>query len=462
MPLTHAEDGNSNLPEEAYGYDANGNRIFSNGETYITGKYNRLENDGTYTYVYDNEGNITRRNLIGSDIYTEYVWDHRNRLITVNYSDENEEVHPYSYTYDAFNKLIGKSDAIDDTVSQTLYVYDNGQVVLQFDQENNVSEFRVLYPDDLSHRYLWGPAVDQLLADEHVDDIYDAENNETLWALTDRQGSITDMVDDTGTLRLHRLFDAYGNIADETHYNSAGSPVTSGAGYLDEAFAYTGRLLDKDTGLQNNLNRWYDGSTGRWMSEDPIQDDVNSYRYVNNSPVNGSDPSGLAGMWWGPMPITYPGALPGTQPTTPPKNQQCERPFDWHWDRNRFNDASRTEKEAIRRRWIKLPDDLAIYHRFNHGFGNSKYVAPDGHGEAAYFPNGEIDTCSENVGTYNYYPPDDWRGHAVADVLPYYIWGNAPDDTTPWWRRIIGAPSTSSGGGFGGGSSGGGGASGGW
>ena len=40
--------------------------------------------------------------------------------------------------------------------------------------------------------------------------------------------------------------------------------------YLDEAFAYTGRLFDQNTGLQNNLIRWYDASTGRWLTEDPI------------------------------------------------------------------------------------------------------------------------------------------------------------------------------------------------
>jgi RHS repeat-associated protein len=66
--------------------------------------------------------------------------------------------------------------------------------------------------------------------------------------------------------------------------------------YIDLAFAYTGRLLDKATGLQNNLNRWYDASVGRWLSEDPIgfsAGDANLYRYVGNGPVNGADPSGL-------------------------------------------------------------------------------------------------------------------------------------------------------------------------
>ncbi len=103
------------------------------------------------------------------------------------------------------------------------------------------------------------------------------------------------MVDNNGVERLHRAFDSYGNILSEIHFDGERETVTKlDPGYLDEAFAYTGRLLDKDTGLQNNLNRWYDASIGRWMSEDPIGlgPDTNPYRYVGNSPLNGSDPSG--------------------------------------------------------------------------------------------------------------------------------------------------------------------------
>ena len=152
---------------------------------------------------------------------------------------------------------------------------------------------------DLSHRYLWGPAVDQLLADEQVHSLTNAASNETLWALADRQGSITDMVDNNGTERLHRVFDSFGNIIAETHYDTNEIEVTSPADsrYLDEAFAYTGRLFDKDTGLQNNLKRWYDPKIGRFISEDPsgfAGADANLYRYAGNSPTNFTDPLGEA------------------------------------------------------------------------------------------------------------------------------------------------------------------------
>jgi len=72
-----------------------------------------------------------------------------------------------------------------------------------------------------------------------------------LWAMTDHQGSVHDMIDSNADLRIHRRYDSFGNIEAETHYNASGTTVTSGqTGYLDEAFAYTGRLLDEDTGLQ--------------------------------------------------------------------------------------------------------------------------------------------------------------------------------------------------------------------
>ena len=54
------------------------------------------------------------------------------------------------------------------------------------------------------------------------------------------------------------------------HHKASGTFHAGDPEYLDLAFAYTGRLLDQATDLQNNLSRWYDASVGRWMSEDPI------------------------------------------------------------------------------------------------------------------------------------------------------------------------------------------------
>ena len=71
--------------DESYQYDDNGNRV-NNG--YAVGTNNEMTSDGTYRYLYDAEGNRTRKfrdqNANGqldsgdTDI-TEYAWDHRNR-----------------------------------------------------------------------------------------------------------------------------------------------------------------------------------------------------------------------------------------------------------------------------------------------------------------------------------------------------------------------------------------------
>jgi RHS repeat-associated protein len=85
----------------------------------------------------------------------------------------------------------------------------------------------------------------------------------------------------------HRVYDAFGNLIE----TASGS-----VSLTDLAFAYTGRMFDSETGLQNNSHRWYDPATGRWISEDPIgfaAGDANLYRYVGNGVTGATDPSGL-------------------------------------------------------------------------------------------------------------------------------------------------------------------------
>jgi RHS repeat-associated protein len=286
-----------------YTYDSNGNRQSVNSTDYEVGPYNRLLSDGVYDYEYDDEGNLTQKTSIATGNYTVYVWDHRNRLVQVAFYEPGEgNVRGIDYSYDAFNQLIGRAEwYYDGSNEKSVFVHDNGQIMFEFYSQTLGSlPIEELEASDLARRFLWGPAVDQLLAEEDVQSLFYGVGDNTLWALTDQLGSVRDMLDSDGNLRLHRAFDAFGNIDDETYYNADGSerePYLYGTfGYTAMVFAYTGRLLDETTGLQNNLNRWYDPATGRWISEDPIgfnAGDPNLYRYVGNSPTNFTDPSGL-------------------------------------------------------------------------------------------------------------------------------------------------------------------------
>jgi RHS repeat-associated protein len=292
--LTNAEDSNTFLPEEAYQYDANGNR-----QSYTVDAFNRVTFDGTYRYQYDDEGNLTAKyeDVDLDEVWDsseedkfEYTWDHRNRLIQVVERDHDDGNTYLYYAYDAFNQLVLRqlNRAYEDLQTATVFVHENGQIALQFDAQFVAAPLEDLESADLSHRYLWNAAaVDQLLADEQVE----FANNETmdgevLWALTDNLGSVRDVIDSDGQQRIHRDFDAFGNMLNDVHVGD----------YVDEAFAFTGRWFDKTTGLQNNLNRWYDPKIGRWMSEDPIgfmTGDTNLFRYVGNEPTGWIDPRGL-------------------------------------------------------------------------------------------------------------------------------------------------------------------------
>ncbi len=308
--------------DEAYAYDANGNRITANGDTYVTGTDNQLLSDGTYWYAYDAEGNRTARFVdvngdgllnAGDTDVTQYAWDNRGRLVRVTERDEagGDPTQVVDYLYDVENRWIGENidEDGDGTIDRQLrFVYDGTQIVLQFETEGEGA----VTGEDLSHRYLWqANAVDQLLADEQLlpSPVYgrgaggegDPTTGETttaydqstpgqvLWPLTDHLGTVRDLAvhdAETGTTTVanHIVYDAYGRVTSET--NAA----------VDSLFGFTGRPIDNNTGLQNNWNRWYDAQVGRWISEDPIGfegRDSNTNCYAGNSPTNYVDPSGL-------------------------------------------------------------------------------------------------------------------------------------------------------------------------
>ena len=145
--------------------------------------------------------------------------------------------------------------------------------MLQFDDTGNED----LDENDLSHRYLYGPVIDQVLADEQVGD-------EVYWPLADHQGSVRDLVDNDGLFAKHVVYDAFGRITSDS------------APAVDHLFRFTGRIWDEEAELHNYRARWYDAEVGRFLSADPIgfaSGDTNLYRYVSNNPINLTDPTGL-------------------------------------------------------------------------------------------------------------------------------------------------------------------------
>jgi RHS repeat-associated protein len=254
-------DGSNN-----YSFDMTGNRTMSG---YQTGTANELKNDGTWTCTYDNEGNVTGK---------------------VNASGET-----WSYGYDNLNRMTWAKDVAGDgvtTLTLATYVYDargnriekdvwtkssNVTTVYRFAYDGQNVWARLSGTNVLQARYLQGDAVDQLFARINA--------GTAGWYLTDWQGSVRNIIDNSA------------NLLDTISYDGFGNATESNPGVGDR-YKFGGQF-DSETGLQYNRARYYDAKAGRWTSQDPLgfaAGDSNLYRYVGNSPTNATDPSGL--RWW--------------------------------------------------------------------------------------------------------------------------------------------------------------------
>jgi RHS repeat-associated protein len=268
--LVGADYDASGPADETYDYDANGNRIMSG---YVTGDHNRLLSDGTYSYTYDEEGNRTTRTNIVTGTVEAYTWDHRNRLVSVVTTDSQAvALQEVEFTYDAFDRRVEKRvDLNADTIweSYERFVYDGQHIALVFDEAGS-----------LTNRYLHGPAIDQILADEQV---VNGITDETLWALTDHLGSVRHLVDNTGDVVNDRIYDSFGRLLSESDPS------------VKHRFGFTGREWDGELGLNYHRARYYDADAAKWISDDPIgfaAGDANLGRYVGNRAESLIDPYG--------------------------------------------------------------------------------------------------------------------------------------------------------------------------
>ena len=83
------------------------------------------------------------------------------------------------------------------------------------------------------------------------------KNKQRLYYIFDELGSVTNVTNEIGMPIQTYLYDPYGNIL-----NVSNDPINN--------FTFVGRYggqKDWDTGFVQFQHRWYDGNTGRWISE---------------------------------------------------------------------------------------------------------------------------------------------------------------------------------------------------
>jgi RHS repeat-associated protein len=254
---------NTVQPRENFRYDANGNRVGAqSGGSYVVGQNNQILSDGTNSYAYDFEGNMTSRSNTVTGVLTSYQWDHRNRLVSVlDYNPGGAVTQTVAFRYDAMNRRLAKT--VDNQNTRFLYNQDDSWADL--DGSNVVTA-----------RYLHGGRIDELLARQRGSDGRG-------WYLSDHLKTV------------RTIANAQGYVVGQAEYGAFGQFTELVNGSTFDRFRFNGREFDAETGLGYFRARYYSAGVGRFISEDPIgfdSGDFNIYRYVSNKPVTGSDPHG--------------------------------------------------------------------------------------------------------------------------------------------------------------------------
>ena len=220
-------------------------------------------NSSTPNLTYDANGNLeTQTDASGT---TTYTWDARNRLVAISSPSVTA-----SFEYDALGRRISK------TVNgvKTRYLYDGQDIV----QEIGGGAVGASYVRSLN--------IDEAFVRQTV------TGNEFYHA--DALGSTLDLTNQAGAVQTSYLYEAFGK--------------TTVTGTSSNPFQYTGREND-ETRLYYYRARYYSPRMKRFTSEDPLVRALDliasvqpltrvphPYSYVDNSPLNFTDPLGLDKM----------------------------------------------------------------------------------------------------------------------------------------------------------------------
>lgn len=172
-----------------------------------------------------------------------------------------------SYTYDYEGNRTSKTTRRSDGKTEYVkYLNDNSaltNVLAEVDSNGNVKAYYTIGDDLLSQE----------------------RNGKVSVYLYDGHGSVVGLTDENGVVTDTYSYDAFGNLLRST-------------GTTANNYRYCGEQFDDTTGLYYLRARYMDTSTGRFISQDTYQGDINDpvslhkYLYADANPVTYCDPSG--------------------------------------------------------------------------------------------------------------------------------------------------------------------------
>ena len=173
------------------------------------------------------------------------------------YNAKNSQPETATYTYDGTGTRTAKTVA----GNTTNFTWDT-------------AEGLPLLASDGTNQYIYGPGgvpVEQV----------NISTSTPVYYHQDQQASTRVLTDQSGNVLATYSFDALGN-------------ATASSGIAQTPLRYDGEYRDNETGFVYLRARYYDPATAEFLTRDPEDASTRSaYGYVNNNPLNVSDPSGL-------------------------------------------------------------------------------------------------------------------------------------------------------------------------
>lgn len=299
-----------------YSYDNRGNiTAISNGNyttSYTYDQYDQLTRENnqavgkTWTYTYDTAGNILTK--------TEYAYttgELGTAIDTIEYKYEDETWHELLTEYDGQEISY---DAIGNMTSdgKWTYTWQHGRQLASMTDGSTIIDY--FYNADglrlgkridntiVDYFYVGDKLVEMTQGSDTLHFTYDAAgastvtyNGTTYYYLKNAQGDIVGIVNTSGTVVVSYTYDAWGNVISVT------GTMANTLGALNP-LRYRGYVYDAETGLYYLQTRYYDPSMGRFICVDAFAStgqgplSSNMYAYCLNNPLLFSDSNGNSAM----------------------------------------------------------------------------------------------------------------------------------------------------------------------
>ncbi|WP_244180935.1 RHS repeat-associated core domain-containing protein [Amycolatopsis pretoriensis] len=236
-----------------YAYDNAGNITAGDGHTYTVNNANQMTKIDTTTVGYDGAGNLTTTNPGGQANYSD-----TNQLTSVT-SDTGTPL--FTASYDTLDQTQPGSITEQSGSSSTTHVFTRTALGISRTVDNGAN---TTYAHD----------VDSTLTG--LVDTAGKHHN----AVTDHQGSVLALVDDSGTVTATYGYTPYG-------YNTSITGAAGSANRLRWLGSYQLASSEYLTGY-----RHYNPAYNRFTQTDPTGQEANSYAYGQGDPINRTDPTG--------------------------------------------------------------------------------------------------------------------------------------------------------------------------